>query len=643
MKLFIPAKYSSQSSRFIDFPTIQFRSKDTFIMESRSEPEPIPCYHYRDPSTENQLSDFLKTFGKRNWKRVPSVKNKEEKSLSRERACGLCVANGFRLGYNSPSIDFISAFNKSLLGEFASKNSSDLYDAKCFSTALRKSSTDPSTTREDLETPGIVGYKKRTFLLPHGQFGEVYHTLALAAVMYDGQVEIVPGVGEQKASETDLLMQFYSIPVISPVEHAAYTAKDEGTRLLIEFLIHYGENSVLDCIRSRLDNHYFRSSYSSQSYLGKYWLNRFIGFSNQLTKSDQRPGRLPKAQVVQRMAVVHVRRNPETTAGRSMSKGNLRAVLSSIRTANDISRVANQQPNARDQSSALKFTHVMLYGDIFAPEAQELARDYSKFFELFYVSQPWKPNDKQLKLANITLEALNQSSPPAEITAFKKEQNFWAECRHDQCLPYSAKQPNRAGQLELPSTYHSELPKTAPFQVKILSFFFALRERYGENVCWIGFRSGFLDGAAFTGTPEFYLDDEFYQQIRNDPQSPLWQKTNINKRIVNLGNALSTFIRVDIPATTRLNNEIKLQSNDCKQLVYALFALMLANDSDSRPNWVHRQKILKVENVKQEFLDLSAAPISNKQVTSEEIQALQVALQGRVNFAIDHCPQINIV
>lgn len=47
-----------------------------------------------------------------------------------------------------------------------------------------------------------------------------------------------------------------------------------------------------------------------------------------------------------------------------------------------------------------------------------------------------------------------------------------------------------------------------PIQVKVLGIWSALAERYTPNMCIIGHRSGFLEGAAMIGIPVFYLNSE---------------------------------------------------------------------------------------------------------------------------------------
>jgi hypothetical protein len=80
----------------------------------------------------------------------------------------------------------------------------------------------------------------------------------------------------------------------------------------------------------------------------------------------------------------------------------------------------------------------------------------------------------------------------------------WEACNED----FTSKEPQCKEVFELWENFRNFQVDKLPVQVKILGIWTALCARYGNQICVIGHRSGFVEGAGFIGIPIFYLNDE---------------------------------------------------------------------------------------------------------------------------------------
>ena len=510
--------------------------------------------------------------------------------------CSICTANGYRRGLiDDISFGTISNVNWNLVSATGYKagyesGQEQKYDKTYFDYSIKTEPNEPS------EPTGLQTVY--FFDVPSGQFGEAYHALVTAILMPPTCVAIRPGdkTKETYAPEIDDLLRFYSIRSSfkeKPNSEAKISAKDMTTKVIARYFETYEQSLLFETICNFLDKDPPNSKlssenasrphfapYATQSFLGKYWLNRYFSVTGQLSDEPHKH-KLPKYNEVERIAVVVIRRDVKTTAGRVMNEANLEACLKTIVEANEIAKTYDDA----------KFTHILLYGDIQAPAAKKVVDTYkvkmaSKKIQLLYVSKPWK-------------------ATPDEETAFSKDelfqdtQNFWAEFRaeHQSSFPKSVE------------TRFLRLPDGAPLQVRIFSFFLALQARYREKLCYIGFRSGFLDGAAFIGSPVFYLDDSEWETLKQQGQQPsttLYQPTatiaQAETRMIKAGNSINTFIRIDVQ---KVNNLVKLKSPQ-PILLGALYIYMLAKNPDltSGVCWEQRCKLRHTEEGQKKLKDL---------------------------------------
>jgi hypothetical protein len=383
----------------------------------------------------------------------------------------------------------------------------------------------------DYSTVGVLAAELCTLTLPEkdskefktfkvkmtgNQYGEAYHVLICCLLARStGLPDLeVYKVVEGSAQNTEIMDLFKWYKVAEPGNPGLLiTGKHETTRLVAaafrgagagdqERVFKYIRKS-LDCLAPRKPA-VINSKYYSASYAAKYWLNRYFRLTEQ-SSQKQKLLALPKKGDVGRLAVIHLRRNPATPLGRIMDMTNLFQCLRAIVAANDLCATS-----ATERIRATAFSHTILYGDFGYAEGLELVGLCENKFtgkklpKLYFISRPWYvKGDETYKTENETLKKKHEA-------VFQ----LWSTFRH----------PKLDGLLDqkldgLPDQRFDGLP----VQVKILGIFSVLADRYGEKVCLIGHRSGFVESAGMIGLPIFYLNNE---QL----DLPLAEKTDGSKR-----------------------------------------------------------------------------------------------------------------
>jgi hypothetical protein len=144
-----------------------------------------------------------------------------------------------------------------------------------------------------------------------------------------------------------------------------------------------------------------------------------------------------------------------------------------------------------------------------------------------------------------------------------------------------------------PDSSFARIPECVPVEVKVFGFFLALQARYGSKLCYIGFRSGTIDGPGFIGSPIFYLDDtREWRDFENSEY--LWNGLikRGSERMMFLTRTTNTFVRINIMSQA---NPIKLSNDEAKQLGSALYLYMSSLQADD-PLWTKRIELMTTEN-----------------------------------------------
>ena len=139
-----------------------------------------------------------------------------------------------------------------------------------------------------------------------------------------------------------------------------------------------------------------------------------------------------------------------------------------------------------------------------------------------------------------------------------------------------------------------------PLQVKVLGIWTALSERYGNQICVIGHRSGFVEAAGLIGIPIFYLMDSDLsseQKSKTLFDAREYPPPEIN-RLLELADVMNTFIPIDVfsdedKVKISKNEEVfripGVQSNDGRRLKAALFMYMCCRlEPEGLPAWTAR-------------------------------------------------------
>ena len=363
------------------------------------------------------------------------------------------------------------------------------------------------------------------------------------------------------------------------IPESNFTAKDLSTPIIGDAFARANDQETLfRALRATLERQYIpRDSavapktldyYCGVSYLGKFWINRFLTLTKQGEhKVNKERWRLPKEKDVQRMALIYIRREGlEGSIGRSMTLKNANVCLEAIAHANVAAK--------SNKPSSPIFTHILFFGDFEtrreATDLQNLVSDIPGLKDdvpqnqVLYITKPWMSPAK-----------------PNDFT------DFWAE--------YQAQGSNKPGE---PGSYLKTISEGAPLQIKNMAMFLALQARYQKKICAIGFRGGYLDLAGFIGVPTFFVAEAWTE---GDLKKLIYQKAGNDGRMVAVCNQINTFIRIDFPRprSTRAAGELEelwdMSGNeDVRQrLAAALYVFMLAKLKVEGPLWTRRVSLLE--------------------------------------------------
>lgn len=291
-----------------------------------------------------------------------------------------------------------------------------------------------------------------------------------------------------------------------------------------------------------------------------------------------------------------------------MTCPNLKSTIQAILAAN----IAAMQSD----SPSLVFTHIILYGDLDTlQEATDVITYTNTIAEqselpapkMLYISAPWR-----------TLKVDSRGPSPIKNQT-DQINNFWANFRGDE------------------ASFLGGTIDSIPMQVKVINIYTALKLRYANQICVIGFRSGFLEAAGFLGIPIFYMNEtniDDRPDLNFSDGQMLWHgpyAQKINNRLGECSNHIITFIAVDVPGpkvtatrhrglpkqsvephsqgkkqltipgpkvtATRqrvLSKEnVELNSQGKKQLMAALYMYMLSEDKYGNLLWQRRREMMR--------------------------------------------------
>ena len=279
-----------------------------------------------------------------------------------------------------------------------------------------------------------------------------------------------------------------------------------------------------------------------------------------------------------------------------MTYSNLRSTIQAILAAS----IAAMQSD----SPSLVFTHLILYGDFSTLQEATDIITYTNTTatnnglpapKMLYISAPWRT----LKVDSLAPSLIKKQT--VQIN------NFWANFRGDK------------------ASFLGGAVDNIPMQVKAINIYTALKLRYANQICVIGFRSGFLEAAGFLGIPIFYMDETSiagYPKLNFSDGRMLWDRPYAQKIVNRLGecsNRITTFIAVDVPGTkvtatgqgSSSKQSIELNSQGKKQLMAALYMYMLSEDEHGKLLWQRRCEMMSEPPMPTEPPNLSAASTSD--------------------------------
>ncbi|OQE41759.1 hypothetical protein PENCOP_c004G02773 [Penicillium coprophilum] len=406
-----------------------------------------------------------------------------------------------------------------------------------------------------------------TFDVEKGQNGEAYHALICSLLTGNAgqiiRINIGKALQPATAEQQDLLYYYVSQKAIVDTPRGG-DSRDNATKCIARVFEQNAETQaqIFQSLRYYLNDSQLQYApadefptggypYASQAYAAKYWINRYLSLTKQ--------GKLPKLAGVGKIALILVRRTHKAGDGRSMTDGNIKGCLKSIRAANQ----------AMAANGYEVFSHVIFYGDFDRNKASTLIG--------------WA-GDSDLKALYITspfMELNSKNDIDQQIHA------FWANFKGSQN-----------------SSFHY-IPEGVPLEVKLFGFFLAFQARYGSKLCYIGFRSGTLDGPGFIGSPIFYLDDTLTKGAWGDFASGnyLWDGTDRTlqkaERMMFMTRTTNTFVRINIKGNNK--NPIELDGDAVKHLGSALY-LYMASAPNNDPYWTQRITLMNNPNPQQNEL-----------------------------------------
>ncbi|KAF2421481.1 hypothetical protein EJ08DRAFT_738176 [Tothia fuscella] len=546
------------------------------------------CFHYPknlDHSKVKQYSskevgEFITAF---NLEAEPLINDKLEKDTkSSEVYCPTCIANGYRYEWSR----YLGRGDKWIPEQQPPKQA--LVHAESFDKGVSYAGKDPA--RETIEygkrsfhhySPNLDAYPPPTGTFQRGievnkdSIGEVFH-LAVAKVLLPSLVKVITpedsGFNKTVGSITDTTLgamdflkfyRFHVAPDIFDNVPILKSAANKSTEMISAvFAAHSTEqDDLFKKIRSALDRSPTHDRTEGKlnlswqprtriSALCRCYLERF------LEHSKQKPLPAPKAD--ESVLLLYYRCVEKDTSGRNMflkdKKGkqfqNFQACLDAVEEANHIKGVKKTRT----------FKHVIIFGDFsVSTDLKEQLKGKSSDISYYYIPQPWK---------------VTKDERPAPT----EERYFWSHFRREKESPAF------------------EIEDGVPLQVKNLGLFMALQDLYQDKVCCVGYRSGFLDGAAFIGMPVFYFD-ETVSETKATPR--LWSDLLWNSgesqglaagRMVAASDKLNTLIRIDLLSKSGW----VLDGSVAIRLAVALNTYMLENRND-KPIW--RNRVVFLGNV----------------------------------------------
>ena len=537
------------------------------------------CFHIPQAGLPLPSSVFVK-------KTFKEMSGGKLKHIQPPQDCLLCVAYGVRVklltqGDRAPKtlaeVD-IERVKAGLNGEAFDSGYNDLII---------------SDERPSTPLNGLTRYQFSPFVFPivGGQNGEPYHAMICALLTNNNKdvekisIQVPLDPKKDKTPKQRALLAYYVNGSII-ADNQKGDSKDRATRCIatafdkisgIGFMYRITQEEIFSALRVYLDDRWLvsevKTEYACSSYLGKYWINRY------LTITDQPSRKLPKAGINVKIAVIILRVSPEADDGRLMVPENLNTCLEAIRLTNQIAVGASEKP----------FTHVLLLNDIeptAVPEIRDrLQKDRRARMQLLYLSTPF--------------QSLANRANPTETE--RRIDGFWQGFKGD------------AGSL------FQNKPEGAPNEVKYFAFFLALQKRYGDQLCYIGFRSGTLDGPGFIGSPIFYLDDTGLNNVTTE-KDPGFAKfadlrylidafsdgAKIEERMNYASQALNTFVRINVLQKTRTErvghgkvakgkDVIVLDKTARNHLAAALYVYMISQVGGQPPLWTNRVAMMKTQ------------------------------------------------
>ena len=455
---------------------------------------------------------------------------KLQKDSDVQRGCILCYAKGFQAGFSAifrhPNLTLkdVPDIPQMLIGTVSFK----IGLALGFGNGAKK--------EEDGEWswPLIALYGDQhqkhgfNFHLEYKQYGELFH------ILFAKLLQPPTSVTNDKAGDLFSIFPYYKI---KDAKNPVADAKDKSTamisnafarstneqdklftafRLTLERL-HIPEMSALTGIVPKSLEYY-----CSISYLGKFWINRFLTLTGQgVSKRDGQRSQLPKKDGVSRIALIHIRKQGNGASGRSMTDGNIKVCLEAIALANSKAAFVDANSPA--------FSHILFFGDFKTMHEglalKELVSNTEGLTDLsdsniLYITEPWMSTE-------------DQNDPV---------QRFWALFQ-TQSEDYSTR---------------ALIYQDAPLQARYMAMFLALQARYKDSLCAIGFRCGYLDLAAFIGIPTFFVDAAWTE---HSLETLIYLPANNTTRMVAASNNINTFIRIDFVAPRSGSTESQPANN----------------------------------------------------------------------------------
>lgn len=134
----------------------------------------------------------------------------------------------------------------------------------------------------------------------------------------------------------------------------------------------------------------------------------------------------------------------------------------------------------------------------------------------------------------------------------------------------------------------------------------ALCERYGEQICVIGHRSGFVEAAAMIGIPVFYLNNEreSMKTAEGKENRLLFDASAVsvpeNDRLRELSDVMNTLIPVEIldkvvekkPKSTESTEILRMRTGLKWELKAAIFMYMCCLRDEGSPAWTERVQLM---------------------------------------------------